>query len=366
MTQVIGIRFKNSTKIYDFDAGDLNPEEGAGVIVNTDLGLSFGTVVTPLRGLTAKDNPNKLKKIQRLATAEDYHKIEQHTQDETIAQEYCIEWCKKLKLSMNLFAVEKAFDNSKFTFFFTSEGRVDFRQLVKVLVKRFDAKIEMRQVGIRNQAKMCGGLGRCGREICCASFIEKFEPVSIKMAKEQGLSLNPTKISGQCGRLMCCLTYEYETYCAMNKDFPKMGKNVDTPQGRGKVVRHNSLFGTVAVRLEENEHEVEFNVQQLISYKESLLEQAAKPAKTPAEKQQATQEAALEQLDHDFPLAEVTKTNVDETDDPLDERGGEADGYGEIAALPDEILEDDDDADDSADNTTGDDNEDDPDLNFEK
>lgn len=323
MTQVVGIRFKNSTKIYDFDTNDLNLEEGQGVIVNTDLGLSHGTVAIPPRLLTAKDNPAKLKKIQRTTTPEDEERIKQHADDEAIAQEYCTEWCKKFKLSMNLFAVEKAFDGSKYTFFFTSEGRVDFRQLVKVLVKRFDAKIEMRQVGIRNQAKMCGGLGRCGRELCCSSFIEKFEPVSIKMAKEQGLSLNPTKISGQCGRLMCCLTYEYETYCAMKKDFPKMGKNIDTPQGRGKVVRHNSLFGTVAVRLEESNEEVEFNVQTLISYKESLLEQAGAQAKPLTVKSPSKEEELEVMRDHDFPLAEVLVAKpgdaVEDTDDEFSE-----------------------------------------------
>lgn len=322
MTHVIGIRFKNSAKIYDFDAADLPLEEGLGVIVDTDLGLSHGIVAGSLRPLGSKDNPAKLKKIQRIATPEDQERLERHAADETAAQEYCIEWSKKLKLAMNLFAVEKAFDGSKFTFFFTSEGRVDFRQLVKVLVKRFDAKIEMRQVGIRNQAKMCGGLGRCGRELCCAAFIEKFEPVSIKMAKEQGLSLNPTKISGQCGRLMCCLTYEYETYCAMKKDFPKMGKNIDTPQGRGKVIRHNSLFGTVAVRLEADEHEVEFNVQQLISYKESLQEQAreSQAATSAAAPTKSTQEKEAEiQREHDFPLAEVLVAGVDDDMDLEDD-----------------------------------------------
>lgn len=326
MTHVVGIRFKNSAKIYDFDANDLPLEEGAGVIVNTDLGLSYGTVAAPLRPLTEKDNPARLKKIQRMATDDDRERIKQHAVDETLAQEYCAEWCKKFKLTMNLFAVEKAFDGSKYTFFFTSEGRVDFRQLVKVLVKRFDAKIEMRQVGIRNQAKMCGGLGRCGRELCCSSFIEKFEPVSIKMAKEQGLSLNPTKISGQCGRLMCCLTYEYETYCAMKKDFPKMGKNIDTPQGRGKVIRHNSLFGTVAVRLEENDQEIEFNVPQLISYKESLQEQQQEAQKSPPragsadEGIDAAESVVDPQREHDFPLAEVlvAKPGTDDAESEVD------------------------------------------------
>lgn len=345
MTHVVGIRFKNSAKIYDFDASDLPLEEGMGVIVNTDLGLSHGIVAAALRPLTEKDNPARLKKIQRIVTDEDLERVKQHTADELLAQEYCTEWCKKLKLTMNLFAVEKAFDGSKYTFFFTSEGRVDFRQLVKVLVKRFDAKIEMRQVGIRNQAKMCGGLGRCGRELCCSSFIEKFEPVSIKMAKEQGLSLNPTKISGQCGRLMCCLTYEYETYCAMKKDFPKMGKNIDTPQGRGKVIRHNSLFGTVAVKLEANDHEVEFNVQQLISYKESLQEQQEtqksqpKPDLVPEEKTAAENESDA-QREHDFPLAEVLAVRPETSDDATDR---EYDTDNEGSAFDDSAYDEDND-----------------------
>jgi len=152
---------------------------------------------------------------------------------------------------MNLFSVEKSFDGNKYTFFFTSEGRVDFRQLVKMMVKQLGVRIEMRQVGIRNQAKMCGGVGRCGRELCCSAFLEKFEPVSIRMAKEQSLSLNPTKISGQCGRLMCCLTYEFDTYRKLKKNMPKIGRSVITPKGKGKVIRHNAICNRITVRLED-------------------------------------------------------------------------------------------------------------------
>ena len=152
---------------------------------------------------------------------------------------------------MNLFSVEKSFDGNKYVFFFTSEGRVDFRQLVKMLVKQLGVRIEMRQVGIRNQAKMCGGVGRCGRELCCSAFLDKFEPVSIRMAKEQSLSLNPTKISGQCGRLMCCLTYEFDTYKKLKKDMPKIGRSVVTPSGKGKVIRHNAICNRITVRLED-------------------------------------------------------------------------------------------------------------------
>jgi cell fate regulator YaaT (PSP1 superfamily) len=183
---------------------------------------------------------------------------------ETEAHDFWQKQVEKLKLEMNLFAVESTFDASKLTFFFTADGRVDFRELVKVLVRQFRLRIEMRQVGIRNQAKMCGGLGRCGREICCSSFIEKFEPVSIKMAKEQGLSLNPTKISGLCGRLMCCLTFEDGTYKRLKECYPKVGKFVTTDKGRGKVIRHNVIGNRLTVRLDEGgEHETDLaNVSQ--------------------------------------------------------------------------------------------------------
>jgi len=178
------------------------------------------------------------------------------------AHTYCLSCIRELGLKMNLFAVESAFDAGKLTFFFTSDGRVDFRQLVKMLVKKFGVRVEMRQVGIRNQAKMCGGIGRCGREICCSAFIGKFGPVSIRMAKDQGLSLNPTKISGQCGRLMCCLTFECETYQAVRKKFPKIGVTVTTKSGKGKVIRHNAIFDSIAVRLEDGQ-EIEAGIDEI-------------------------------------------------------------------------------------------------------
>ena len=180
------------------------------------------------------------------------------------AHNYCLSCIRELGLKMNLFSVESSFDGSKLIFFFTSEGRVDFRQLVKMLVKEFGVRVEMRQVGIRNQAKMCGGIGRCGRELCCSSFIERFGPVSIRMAKDQGLSLNPTKISGQCGRLMCCLTFEHEMYHEIQENFPKIGAKVTTKSGKGKVVRHNALYNRIAVRLENGE-EIETRVDEIIN-----------------------------------------------------------------------------------------------------
>jgi cell fate regulator YaaT (PSP1 superfamily) len=180
------------------------------------------------------------------------------------AHAFCMKSIKELGLKMNLFSVESTFDASRLTFFFTADARVDFRQLVKILVNQFKVRIEMRQVGIRNQAKMCGGLGRCGRAFCCSSFMEKFEPVSIRMAKQQGLSLNPTKISGQCGRLMCCLTFENETYRKLKQGFPKIGKIVTTKNGSGKVTRHNVICNRLTVRLEEG-GDVEMSLDDIVN-----------------------------------------------------------------------------------------------------
>ena len=250
MNKKVGIKFKATGKVYDFDCGAFVLNRGDHVIVETEQGLGFGTVTADPVLYQIKKDDRPLKKIYRLANKNDFEKIDKNLADEKTAHNYCIQCLKKLGLKMNLFSVEKAFDGNKYTFFFTSEGRVDFRQLVKMLVSQLGVRIEMRQVGIRNQAKMCGGIGRCGRELCCASFLEKFEPVSIRMAKEQNLSLNPTKISGQCGRLMCCLTYEYGIYKKMKERFPKTGKMVKTPAGEGKVIRHNVLARQVTVRLE--------------------------------------------------------------------------------------------------------------------
>jgi cell fate regulator YaaT (PSP1 superfamily) len=252
MSKKVGVRFKTGGKIYDFDCGAFVLNLDDPVIVETEKGLGFGLVaVAPEPIAKQKEEKNKLRKVFRLATEKDFAQLRQNGKLEERAHAYCLEAIKRLKLQMNLFSVESTFDTSRLTFFFTADGRVDFRQLVKILVKEFRVRIEMRQVGIRNQAKMCGGLGRCGRELCCSSFLSKFEPVSIRMAKEQGLSLNPTKISGQCGRLMCCLTYENETYVQQKRGFPKLGKMVNTEMGRGKVIRHNPLARQFTIRTEE-------------------------------------------------------------------------------------------------------------------
>lgn len=212
MDTIVGIRFKPAGKIYDFNCGSFVLKTGDHVIVETENGLGFGVVAIPPSQIEKKEGAPPLKKIYRPATENDFCQLKKNSETETKALEFCQQCIKELNLHMNLFHTESNFDASKITFFFTADGRVDFRKLVKMLVKEFRTKIEMRQVGIRNQAKMCGGVGRCGRELCCAAFMTKFDPVSIRMAKKQGLSLNPTKISGVCGRLMCCLTFENDAY----------------------------------------------------------------------------------------------------------------------------------------------------------
>ncbi|MCP4689731.1 MAG: stage 0 sporulation family protein [Desulfobacterales bacterium] len=250
MKKVAGIRFKPAGKVYDFDCGAFVLNRGDHVIVETEHGLSLGIVAALPIPIEERSSEKPLKKVYRLANEKDFFQKERNTRTEKSAYAYCLKCIKQLDLKMNLFSVESTFDASKLTFFFTSDGRVDFRQLVKMLVKHLGVRIEMRQMGIRNQAKMCGGVGRCGREICCSGFMEKFGPVSIRMAKEQNLSLNPTKISGLCGRLMCCLTFEYEAYQKLKEKFPKLGRTIETSSGRGKVIRQNIAAERVTVRLE--------------------------------------------------------------------------------------------------------------------
>ncbi|MCG6905833.1 MAG: stage 0 sporulation family protein [Desulfobacteraceae bacterium] len=262
MKKVVGIRFKPAGKVYDFDSGAFVLKHGDRVIVETEQGLGFGTVATPPVALADDAVAKPLKKVFRLASPDDFKQRESNLETRKKAHAFCLQCIKKLKLKMNLFHVESTFDASKLTFFFTAEDRVDFRQLVKLLVREFRVRIEMRQVGIRNQAKMCGGIGRCGRELCCSLFMEKFEPVAIRMAKEQNLSLNPTKISGLCGRLMCCLTYENPVYHELRKGFPKIGKTVDYKNGKAKVIRHNLLGQRLTLRLQDGT-EVETALSQI-------------------------------------------------------------------------------------------------------
>lgn len=267
MAKIVGVKFKSFDKIYDFDSGAFVLNCGDCVIVETEQGLSFGTVAVPPALRDERLSGRLLKKVFRLANEKDFKQREKNLEKEKSAQVFCIKCINELKLKMNLFVVESSFDGSKMTFFFTAEGRVDFRQLVKMLVNQFGVRIEMRQVGIRNQAKMSGGVGRCGRQICCFLFLNTFEPVSIRMAKDQNLSLNPTKISGLCGRLMCCLTYEHETYKKLKKRFPKIGKIVKTASGYGKVIRHNVICNRLTIHMEEGQ-EIEILLDDIIKKQE--------------------------------------------------------------------------------------------------
>ncbi len=266
MIYTAGIRFKKGGKIYDFDSGPLSLEKGDKVIVKTEQGLGFGTVEVPPAPLDESRIAKDLKSVVRIAETEDIRKREDNIRLEKQAFEFCMKCIKDLKLEMNLFAVESTFDKSKLIFFYTADGRIDFRELVKRLVKEYSIRIEMRQVGIRNLAKHCGGVGKCGREFCCSSFMNNFAPVSIKMAKEQGLSLNPTKISGVCGRLMCCLTFENQTYKTINDKLPNVGETVKTDEGKAKVVRQNTIKENVTVRYEDDS-EAEKHKSELLNQK---------------------------------------------------------------------------------------------------
>lgn len=249
MASVIGVRFRNAGKLYYFAPGAFWPTAGDAVIVETVRGLEYGEVVTGVKEVSDDAITPPLKKVIRIATAEDA----QHNAENRAREKDAIAICQKKiaehKLPMKLVGCEYTFDNSKILFYFTSDKRVDFRVLVKDLASQFHTRIELRQIGVRDEAKMMGGLGMCGRPVCCASFLGDFQPVSIKMAKEQNLSLNPTKISGVCGRLMCCLKYEEDHYEGTRKRMPRVGRDVMTPDGVGTVVDLNILKETVRVRI---------------------------------------------------------------------------------------------------------------------
>ena len=249
---IVGVRFGYACKVYRFDAGDLELNSDDWVIVKTEKGLGLGRVAMPPSWHEIEASQLEgLRKVIRKAGKVDFDQKERLAQKEREAYAYCIERIEAMGLPMKLVGVDCFFDGSKYVFFFTAEGRVDFRELVKQLVVRFPVRIEMRQIGVRHEAKMTGGIACCGQELCCARFLTDFRPVSVKMAKAQNLSLNPTKISGVCGRLMCCLGYEHETYEQFRKGLPKVGRMVVTTKGEGLVVKHNPLARTIAVRLND-------------------------------------------------------------------------------------------------------------------
>lgn len=253
MTEIIGVRFKSVGKIYYFSPGKQKISAGQKVIVETARGVECGDVVMENREVVEEELNAPLKPIIRLATEKDLKIVEQNRVKEADAMKICQEKIAAHKLEMKLVDVECTFDNNKLLFYFTAENRVDFRELVKDLASVFRTRIELRQIGVRDEAKMLGGLGICGRQFCCSGFLGEFQPVSIKMAKEQGLSLNPTKISGTCGRLMCCLKYEQETYESLLKSTPKVGAWVKTPNGKGTVEEVNLLTGKLKVKPENDD-----------------------------------------------------------------------------------------------------------------
>jgi len=265
MVKVVGVRFKKAGKVYYFDPEDLNIDVNTHVIVETARGIEFGEVVIPNREVPEDQIVAPLKKVLRIATEEDIKHAEENSKKEKEAFEICLQKIKNHNLEMKLIDVEYTFDNNKILFYFTADGRVDFRELVKDLAAVFKTRIELRQIGVRDESKMMGGMGICGRVLCCKSFLGEFQPVSIKMAKEQGLSLNPTKISGACGRLMCCLKYEQEVYEELLKKTPNVGAIVDTPEGQGVVMEVGLLKGMVKVKLDKgNETDLEvFNVDDI-------------------------------------------------------------------------------------------------------
>lgn len=253
MKKIVGVRFKKPGKIYFFDPQNIEINMGDKVIVETSMGEEFGEVVVSKRELPDDKVTNPLKKVIRLATRQDIKNMEMYKSKEPEALKICEEKVKKHQLDMNLTDVEYKFDGSKILFYFTADGRIDFRELVKELASIFKTRIELRQIGVRDEVRRIGGNGVCGRELCCCSFLGNFETVSIKMAKEQNISLNPSKISGNCGRLMCCLKYEQEAYEEKLKRLPKVGAIVKTEDGEGVVDNVEVLKEQLKVKFKDGD-----------------------------------------------------------------------------------------------------------------
>ena len=281
MAEVIGVRFKEVGKVYYFDPDMHTLKLGDTVIVETSRGVECGKVAIANKEVQDEDIVHPLKKLIRVATKEDLRRLEENARKEKEAMKICEKKIAEHKLDMKLVDVEYTFDNSKILFYFTADGRVDFRALVKDLASVFRTRIELRQIGVRDESKMLGGLGVCGRPFCCSSFLGEFHPVSIKMAKEQGLSLSPTKISGTCGRLMCCLKYEQDAYSDLLKHTPKVGAIVKTPAGKGLVVESNLLTQTLKVKMDNTPDTAApqtFKVKQVRLVKDGYIKLSKKEA----------------------------------------------------------------------------------------
>ncbi len=266
MIKIVGVRFRTAGKLYYFSPGDLDLKLGDYVIVETTRGVEMGKVAVPPQDVSDDEVVQPLKSVKRLATPEDHEKIEKNKEKEQEAFRVCQEKIRKHNLEMKLVGAEYTFDNNKLLFYFTADGRVDFRELVKDLASVFRTRIELRQIGVRDETKMMGGIGICGRPLCCSSYLSDFVPVSIKMAKEQNLSLNPTKISGVCGRLMCCLKNEQDTYEYLNSQLPGINDIVTTPEGlKGQVKSVSVLRQRVRVIIDQNDvkEERDYAVEEL-------------------------------------------------------------------------------------------------------
>lgn len=249
MKDIVGVRFKKAGKIYYFDPLNMDFKLDDAVIVETARGVEMGLISLPKRQIDERELTSPLKPIIRLATIDDLKRHRENFRKEEEAKEICKKKILDHKLEMKLIDVEFTFDNNKLIFYFTAEGRIDFRELVKDLAAIFRTRIELRQIGVRDEAKMKSGIGPCGRSLCCATHLQDFTSVSIKMAKEQNLSLNPSKISGICGRLMCCLKYEQDTYEEIRKRLPKVGSIVETPMGKGEVTYNNAIKEQIKVKI---------------------------------------------------------------------------------------------------------------------
>ena len=271
MINVIGVRFKSAGKTYYFNPAGHKVKQGDFVIVETARGLEYGEVVMGVRSIEAEQFKKTVKEVVRVATADDTERHNRNSELEKEAYKICQDKIQEHGLEMKLVEVEYTFDCSKILFYFTADGRIDFRELVKDLANIFRTRIELRQIGVRDEAKTLGSIGVCGRSLCCSRFLEEFVPVSIKMAKEQGLSLNPSKISGACGRLMCCLKYEQDTYEELLKVTPRQGAQVKTPEGIGTVEFVSLLKGLVKVRLENGNEQTlkEFPVSEIKQLRKS-------------------------------------------------------------------------------------------------
>ena len=312
MAKLIGVRFKHAGKLFYFDPGNLWPSAGDDVIVETARGAEFGQVIMGIREVDDSAILSPLKPVLRIADDADRAHVKENEAFNQKAAEICRQKIEEHGLNMKLVGVEVTFDNSKILFYFTADGRVDFRMLVKDLASHFHTRIELRQIGVRDEAKLLGGLGPCGRPICCGNFLGDFEPVTIRMAKEQNLSLNPTKISGVCGRLMCCLKFEEEQYEKARRRMPRVGRNITTPDGDGLIVDINVLKETVTVRLIKGDtaENKEYDLEQLNWHPRETT--PAHEERSASEPQYASEEVEDMPLDTEEALDEMENQPVPE------------------------------------------------------